>query len=163
MQDVNKGLILRSEYPLFCRTPRSHLKAIGVALLRICYCCDSYGSNHHRPLTLSASLHSIPYLVSLPHIATKIATKPVTMVLSAAEKLQAILNGPAQRPPPGVQPNFANPGGMTYAGYVALGTIVSVCTLVFAIHIFTQICIIRRFAWEDGFLVLAWVSLSMRE
>jgi hypothetical protein len=84
------------------------------------------------------------------------------MVPSAAEKLEEMLNGPAQRPPPNVKPNFVNPWSMKYGGAVALYTILAVCTLVFVIHIYTQLRIGRKFIWEDRLLVLTWVSPLLR-
>jgi hypothetical protein len=66
---------------------------------------------------------------------------------------------PAEPPPPGVQSNFDNPNNMKLAGEVCLHTTFAICTLVFAIHMFTQLRIARKLRVEDWLLLLTWVSV----
>ena len=64
-------------------------------------------------------------------------------------KTQAILNGPAGRPPVGVVPNFHDPPNLD----TAVTTIVAVClftsTLAVLIRMYTKSFLIRSIAYED--------------
>jgi hypothetical protein len=84
------------------------------------------------------------------------------MVPTTAGKLQAMLDGPAQRPPPGVRPNLDDPWSVKHSAEVALCALFALSSLVFIVHVFTQLRIARKFNREDWLLSLTWVSQLLR-
>jgi hypothetical protein len=74
--------------------------------------------------------------------------------------LEQILNGPAQKAPLGEQYDFIHPWSMKDAAVVVLWTLYALSTLVFAVRMFAQIGLARRFYKEDYVLLLTWVGLG---
>ena len=66
-----------------------------------------------------------------------------------AAQLQALLNGPAGPPPPGVTPNFVNPPNHTTLAIAVMTVGLTASTLVLLMRIYTKVYLIRSLALED--------------
>ena len=65
------------------------------------------------------------------------------------QQLQQLLNGPAEKPPPGVLPNFNDPSNLDTAFIITLTFCITFATLAFLLRIYTKIFLIRSVAYED--------------
>ncbi|KAF2235595.1 hypothetical protein EV356DRAFT_523099 [Viridothelium virens] len=65
------------------------------------------------------------------------------------EQLQAILNGPALPPPPGVQPNFIDPHNFWLVGVIVVSLGFSIATLSLMMRLYTRCFIMRQVGIED--------------
>ena len=59
----------------------------------------------------------------------------------------AILDGPALAPPPGVKPNFVNPDNLAHPGLEVLQ--LTIATLVVLMRIYTKLGVLRKMQAED--------------
>lgn len=75
---------------------------------------------------------------------------------------EKMLNSPAAKPPPGVEPNFDNPSSMAFSAEAALHGLYALSTIIFFIKIYGPLRIERRMCPEDYVLTLAWVSWVAR-
>ncbi|KAL6715492.1 hypothetical protein ACLMJK_006453 [Lecanora helva] len=77
------------------------------------------------------------------------------------EQLQELLDGPAQKPPVGVVPNFKN--SSTLAEYLILTLVLSliIATLSLLFRIYTKAFILRSINFEDFWQAPARVKMSM--
>lgn len=66
----------------------------------------------------------------------------------------AILNGPALAPPPGVKANFDNPDNLSHPELAVLQ--LSVATVVVGLRIYTKLRVLRRMLAEDCEYI-AWI------
>lgn len=71
---------------------------------------------------------------------------------------EKMLNSPAAKPPPGVEPNFDNPSSMAFSAEATLHGLYALSTIIFFIKIYGPLRIERRMCPEDYVLTLAWVS-----
>ena len=67
----------------------------------------------------------------------------------AQAELQALLNGPAAKPPPGVLPNFNDPANLNAFVILTVTLCVTFGTFSVAIRMYTKKFIIRSFERED--------------
>ncbi len=65
------------------------------------------------------------------------------------EQLQALLNGPAGKPPAGVLPNFQNPPNLNAFLILTLTLVLTFGTLAILMRMYTKLFIIRSVAYED--------------
>lgn len=82
------------------------------------------------------------------HISSKMATN----------NTEALLEGPALQPPPGVIPNFADPGGNHTVGYVVIILGGTLATISVAVRMYSRV-IIKKIGIEDGKLAYTNVRL----
>ncbi|RDL31441.1 uncharacterized protein BP5553_09650 [Venustampulla echinocandica] len=75
--------------------------------------------------------------------------------ISPAE-YEALMNGPALHPPPGVTPNFDHPDTLSVYAVPTVALAISFSTLALAMRIYTQRRIARPLYWEDYTAALAW-------
>jgi hypothetical protein len=61
--------------------------------------------------------------------------------------IDAILDGPALAPPPGVKPNFVNPDNLAHPGLAVLQ--LTIATLVVLMRIYTKLGVLRKMQAED--------------
>ncbi|KAL8691956.1 MAG: hypothetical protein Q9218_002918 [Villophora microphyllina] len=75
--------------------------------------------------------------------------------------MQTLLNGPATRPPLGVESNFDNPPNMDTTINIVLSICVVVSTLFMLARLYTKSLILRTIFYEDflDLMTLAWVGL----
>jgi hypothetical protein len=78
-----------------------------------------------------------------------------------ASIMAALLDGPALEPPPGVIPNFQDPGGKHALGYgiTLLGCVLAGIAVLLRFH---SRVLLKRFAIEDLLLLSALVSTPAR-
>ena len=69
--------------------------------------------------------------------------------LPAAQR-QAILDGPAMVPPPGVIPNFDHPPNKDGWGYGIASTAAVLCTLFVILRVYSRVFYHKKLAIEDG-------------
>lgn len=101
--------------------------------------------------------------------------------VEAAAAMQALLNGPAAKPPPGVLPNFVDPHDISAAVIAVMSTCLIVTFLVLSIRSYTKLRLMHSVACEDctlivphpqypavmitdshlDVMILAWVSTSL--
>lgn len=62
---------------------------------------------------------------------------------------QMKLDSPALVPPPGVRPDFFDPGNLHVVIISDLALCISISTLVFWMRMYTKLFIIRKTGWED--------------
>ncbi|KAF2651292.1 hypothetical protein K491DRAFT_682314 [Lophiostoma macrostomum CBS 122681] len=74
--------------------------------------------------------------------------------LTPAEQ-DAMLNGPALQPPPGVSPDFVNPPNQTTLAYGVLAVCASLATIVVAIRVYAKAFCNRKMHIEDYLAILA--------
>ncbi|TRX97450.1 hypothetical protein FHL15_001728 [Xylaria flabelliformis] len=72
------------------------------------------------------------------------------------EEFQALLDGPALAPPPGVEPQFDNPPNLKLATDAVPITSLIVATLVLMMRIYTRISVVRRFNIADYSVIVGW-------
>ncbi|KAL4778352.1 hypothetical protein BJX76DRAFT_362816 [Aspergillus varians] len=72
------------------------------------------------------------------------------------EQRQALLEGPAGPPPPGVVANFVDPPNLQVAGQAIVIVLWSLASICFAIRIYTKAFIIRRIRVSDYAMIIAW-------
>ncbi|KAI0386349.1 hypothetical protein F5Y04DRAFT_275956 [Hypomontagnella monticulosa] len=65
---------------------------------------------------------------------------------------QAILNGPALTPPPGVTPNLDNPPNGNTLGVAVASLCLSVSTIVFTLAAYAKFCCVKKVHLEDFFV-----------
>ena len=68
--------------------------------------------------------------------------------LSPAEA-EAMLNGPALQPPPGVTPKYTDRSTALEVLYVACGLVLVVATTAAALRAYSRICIVKKVQIED--------------
>lgn len=61
--------------------------------------------------------------------------------------IDAILDGPAMPPPPGVKPNFENPDNLSHPQLAWLQ--LSIATAVVAMRVYTKLGVMRKMLAED--------------
>ncbi|KAI8631911.1 hypothetical protein F5Y19DRAFT_422503 [Xylariaceae sp. FL1651] len=71
---------------------------------------------------------------------------------------QAILNGPALAPPPGVRPNFDHPPNQNNLALAVTTICLSVSTTAFVLAAYAKLCCVKKVHFED-FIVLAGYGL----
>lgn len=74
------------------------------------------------------------------------------MMEMSAKKLQAILDGPAMAPPPGVIPNFIDPPNLQHRVIITLTLCITLSTLTVMLRICTKIFIVRKTTIDDCIL-----------
>jgi hypothetical protein len=62
---------------------------------------------------------------------------------------KAILDGPALRPPPGVQPNFIDPENQNSLGYALIIICAAVSTAMTGIRLYAKLTSLKRLGIED--------------
>ncbi|KAI1753690.1 hypothetical protein F4782DRAFT_495359 [Xylaria castorea] len=72
------------------------------------------------------------------------------------EELQALLDGPALAPPPGVVPQFDNPSNLRLATLAVPITSVIVATLVLMMRVYTRISVVHKFNIADYSIIVGW-------
>lgn len=78
------------------------------------------------------------------------AALPTTSIPDQAQVLiQALLNGPAAKPPAGVEPNFKNPQNINAVIIPLLSLFAVISTLAVVVRTYTKLYIIRSMAYED--------------
>ncbi|KAJ8105749.1 hypothetical protein OPT61_g9993 [Boeremia exigua] len=70
--------------------------------------------------------------------------------------IDALLDGPALAPPPGVTPNFVNPANLSHPELAVLQ--LTLATLVVWMRIYTKLRVLKRMLAEDYWLITAWVA-----
>ncbi|KAJ4382806.1 hypothetical protein N0V86_002030 [Didymella sp. IMI 355093] len=69
--------------------------------------------------------------------------------------IDAILNGPALAPPPGVKPNFENPQNLSHPELAVLQLVIA--TAVVMMRVYTKLGVVRKMWAEDYWLIVAWL------
>ncbi|PYI01187.1 hypothetical protein BO78DRAFT_379489 [Aspergillus sclerotiicarbonarius CBS 121057] len=77
------------------------------------------------------------------------------MTLSS-EQRQALLDGPAASPPPGVVPNLVDPPNLQALGRALILVFWSLALIAFTIRIYTKVFIIRSVRVSDYTMIIAW-------
>lgn len=77
------------------------------------------------------------------------AEPSTTSTLERQAKMEAILNGPAGTPPPGILPNFDDPSNQDIWVILTLTLAVTFATLAVWIRMYTKKFIIRSLTYED--------------
>ncbi|KAL4904256.1 hypothetical protein BDW74DRAFT_178838 [Aspergillus multicolor] len=72
------------------------------------------------------------------------------------EQRQALLEGPALAPPPGLVSNFEDPPNLTSTGHAILFSIWSVATVCFLIRLYAKAFVARKWQLSDFVIILAW-------
>ncbi|KAF1932126.1 uncharacterized protein M421DRAFT_285051 [Didymella exigua CBS 183.55] len=72
--------------------------------------------------------------------------------------IDAILDGPALAPPPGVTPNFENPVNLSLPGMAVLQLVVA--TAVVGMRVYTKLGVVRKMLAEDYWLIAAWLCFA---
>ena len=75
--------------------------------------------------------------------------------MATLQQMQALLDGPALVPPPGIKPNFVNPENQTRYFVLTIVLTVTVSTFALLMRVYTKTCLIRKVGWEDCTLYLA--------
>ena len=75
----------------------------------------------------------------------------MSMSASTAEQLQieALLNGPAGRPPAGTLPDFQKPAGLETAFWVTIALSFALPSLALLLRIYTRHVILRSMGYDD--------------
>lgn len=63
--------------------------------------------------------------------------------------LQALLNGPAVPPPPGITPNFESPPNSKAVSLIVLVPCQTIATLSVLLRLYTKLSLLQSIAWED--------------
>ncbi|KAK8062512.1 hypothetical protein PG997_014609 [Apiospora hydei] len=66
------------------------------------------------------------------------------------DEIEALLNGPALAPPPGVEPNFENPPNHNGTGYGLISAMLAIAAIAMACRIYTKIIHPKRIRIEDA-------------
>lgn len=66
-----------------------------------------------------------------------------------SEQLQKLLNGPAEKPPAGVLPDFNDPSSLHKYVVVTLTLCMTFSTVAFSLRMYTKAFLIRSMAYED--------------
>ena len=61
----------------------------------------------------------------------------------------ALLNGPAARPPPGVEPNFVDPTNLDTAVITVLSVCLTITSFAVLIRLYTKLFVMKSAAYED--------------
>lgn len=65
------------------------------------------------------------------------------------QELEALLNGPASAPPPGVQSNFDDPANLNTIIYITKRLALTLTTLAVFIRVYTRHVLIRSMGYDD--------------
>ncbi|KAI9041772.1 uncharacterized protein KD926_006496 [Aspergillus affinis] len=79
------------------------------------------------------------------------------------EEREALLQGPAATPPPGMQSNLTNPPNQKAASYFIIIFFGLLATFALVVRIYTRALILRRVKVADYSLILGWVGLPLFE
>jgi hypothetical protein len=63
--------------------------------------------------------------------------------------MEALLNGPAMKPPSGVLPNFENPPNQSVGGFVGGTIALGIAAILCCLQIFTRLTTTKRLLLED--------------
>lgn len=74
------------------------------------------------------------------------------------DQVQALLDGPAGMPPPGLIPNFDSPSKLNPSAVAIIIFCMTLATIAVAIRIYTKICLFKSLMYEDYAILLAWVG-----
>ena len=110
--------------------------------------------SHMFPVILT----SCPFLFPLEDIFSRVRILTTPLRSKQAYALQtrsimnqavkdAILDGPALAPPPGVKPNFVNPDNLAHPGLAVLQ--LTIATLVVLMRTYTKLGVLRKMQAED--------------
>ena len=80
--------------------------------------------------------------------------------LTPEQRLAALLAKPALEPPPGVTPNFAQPGGVHGPACAFLIICAVLGFLSIVVRLYSRLVIVKRFGVEDGLFISALVRRS---
>ncbi|SLM40448.1 hypothetical protein LPUS_11260 [Lasallia pustulata] len=72
--------------------------------------------------------------------------------------LQALLNGPAMPPPPGVTPNFDHPLSAYPAQIVPLTLFITIATIAVLMRMYTKLFLVRSVVLEDYAVLIGWAG-----
>ncbi|KAI1827654.1 hypothetical protein F4861DRAFT_492070 [Xylaria intraflava] len=72
------------------------------------------------------------------------------------EQLEALLNGPALAPPPGVIPRLVNPPSHRTATFATAIASLVVATLVIMMRLYTRVSVVRKISIADYSILIAW-------
>ena len=67
----------------------------------------------------------------------------------ASPRVDALLNGPAGMPPPGVQSDFVNPPNLDTNVYIAVTFCITFASLAVLIRIYTKIFVLHSVGYDD--------------
>ena len=67
----------------------------------------------------------------------------------SSQELEALLNGPAGPPPPGVRPNFDDPANLNTLVISTLTLCLTIAALAVLMRSYTKIFLIRSWDYED--------------
>ncbi|KAI1858057.1 uncharacterized protein JN550_012879 [Neoarthrinium moseri] len=73
-------------------------------------------------------------------------------------QLQAVLNGPALKPPEDVTPNFDNPPNDNALAYTALSVCLAVATITMGIRLYSRVVKVRKLRIEDYLACIGFVA-----
>lgn len=75
----------------------------------------------------------------------------------AQAELEALLNGPAGAPPPGIRPNFDNPPNLDIVVHLSFAICITFSGLAVLIRIYTRYVLLRSIGYDDrkGFCSLS--------
>jgi hypothetical protein len=65
------------------------------------------------------------------------------------QQYQALLDGPAMNPPPGVMPNFVDPPNLRREVILGLTIYMTTATLVVLMRLYTKLFLFRKIIFED--------------
>ena len=71
----------------------------------------------------------------------------------SSQELEALLNGPAGPPPPGIRPNFDDPANLNDLVILTLTMCLVFASLTVLMRIYTKLVIIRSWDYEDCKLI----------
>lgn len=78
------------------------------------------------------------------------------MVAMTLEQIQALLEGPAMAPPPGIESNFVNPPDLKNVDYTVMLIAIIFPTIATALRLYTKAFVIRTLGCEDWVALLGW-------
>ncbi|KNG88687.1 hypothetical protein ANOM_003110 [Aspergillus nomiae NRRL 13137] len=81
-----------------------------------------------------------------------------TMESMSTDQLQKLLQGPAGRPPPGVEPNLMSPANQRISGQAAILVCFIAASISLFMRIYTRIFVIRKTNMSDYSIIVAWVE-----
>ena len=90
----------------------------------------------------------IPPILTSPDRPTKMASAP-SLTDAASLRVDALLNGPAGIPPPGVLSDFVNPPNLDTRVYIAITVGITFASLAVLIRIYTRIFLLRSVGYDD--------------
>lgn len=74
-------------------------------------------------------------------------------------QLDALLNGPAGTPPPGILPNFDKPPNLDIASHLSVAVQIVLASLAVLIRLYTRYFLLRSVGYDDYTSVISWLGL----